>query len=343
MNGSRPRLRTTGWRYVVGRVVRDFFADGMLDKGAMLTFFTVLSFAPTLLAVYSIATLFLANNAALVSSLVDDFISEYIPQDYQTAVDDVISMVLGSSTGGIFGLIVAVLTSLWSASAYVRAFSRCSNELWGQPEGRSLIRTFGTMLLTTLFLQFGMALIITAVVLNETVVSTVLGPIAEPLGLGDVLAFLLGVFLPVWQWVRWPVIIVLIIVLIAMLYYFTPNVKQPRFRWLSWGALVAVLGIGLASAGFYLYLLFLTGLSSYGAIGTLLALFFVLWGINIILLVGVKVDAEVERARQLKEGVEAEREIHLPLRSMVALEKNDIKRERVVERGRELREHWEQG
>lgn len=342
MNESRPRLKTTGWRYVVGRVIRDFLADNMLDKAAMLTFFTVLSFAPTLLAVYSIATLFLANNAVLVSSLAEDFISEYIPQDYQTAVDDVISMVLGSSTGGLFGLIIAVFTSLWSASAYVRAFSRCSNQLWGQPEGRSLIRTFGTMLLTTLFLQFGMALIITAVVLNETAVSTVLGPIAEPLGLGDVLAFLLGVFLPVWRWVRWPVIILLIVMLIAVLYYFTPNVKQPRFRWLSWGALVAVLGIALVSTGFYLYLLFFTGLSSYGAIGTLLALFFALWGVNIILLVGVKVDAEVERARQLKEGVESEREIHLPLRSTAALEKNELKRERVVEQGRELRQHWEQ-
>lgn len=333
----RPHLTWVGWRYVLGRVVREFFPAGILDKAAMLTFFTVLSFAPTLLAVYSIATLILANNADLVGTLVGDVITEYVPAEYQETVRDVVSMVLGSSMGGILGLIAGVLTSLWSASAYVRAFSRCSNHLYGQAEGRTLIRTFGTMLGTTLLLQIGMVIILAALVLNESVVSAVLGPIAGPLGLGDVLDYLLGVFLPVWRWARWPVILVLTNMLIAVMYYYTPNVKQPRFRWLSWGAVVAMAGIGLVAGAFWLYLSYLTGLSSYGAIGTVLALMFALWGANISLVLGVKVDAEVERARQLKAGIPAERDIQLPLRGTTALIKQDAAREKVEERGRELR------
>ncbi|GAB2503161.1 YihY/virulence factor BrkB family protein [Corynebacterium atrinae] len=337
-DSPRPSLKDGGWSYACGRAVREFWLDSSLDKAAMLTFFTVLSFAPTLLATYSMATLFLANNADLVESLLADFIRDYVPDTYQETVREVVMMVIGTAAGGVVGLVAGILVALWSASAYVRAFSRCANSIYGLREGRTLIRNFATQLATTLVLLLGIVLIASSIALNEVVVSTVLGPIAEPLGLTDVLDYLLSVFLPIWAWVRWPVIILLTIVLIAVLYYFTPNVKQPRFRWLSLGASVAMVGLALVSGAFYLYLLFLTGLSSYGAIGTVLALLFALWGGNISLLLGVTVDAEVERARQLREGVEAEETIQLPLRSTRALERQEQTKEKVIERGRELRE-----
>lgn len=337
-DSPRPSLKDGGWSYACGRAIREFWLDSSLDKAAMLTFFTVLSFAPTLLATYSIATLFLANNADLVESLLADFIRDYVPGTYQETVREIVMMVIGTAAGGVMGLIAGILVALWSASAYVRAFSRCVNSIYGLREGRTLIRNFATQLATTLVLLLGMVLIASSIALNEVVVSTVLGPFAEPLGLTNVLDYLLSVFLPIWVWVRWPVIVLLTIVLIAVLYYFTPNVKQPRFRWLSLGASVAMVGLALVSGAFYLYLLFLTGLSSYGAIGTVLALLFALWGGNISLLLGVTVDAEVERARQLREGVVAEENIQLPLRSTRALERQDQTKEMVIERGRELRE-----
>lgn len=337
---SRPRLSSRGWRYVIGRVLREFWFDGGPDLAAKLTFFTVLSFAPTILAVYSLATVVLANNAALVEDLTGDFIAGYIPGEYQDTVRDIIDMVIGSQTGGVVGVIVGAAIALWSASAYVRAFSRTANTVYGQIEGRSLIRLWGTMFLLTFALIIGIVTILVSVMLNETVVNATLGPIAEPLGLGGTLEFLLGVFLPVWRWGKWPVIFGLAAMLIAVLYYFTPNVKQARFRWLSIGAFVALVGLTLVGGGFWLYLSYFSSLSSYGAIGTILALMFALWGGNMMLVMGMRVDAEVERARQLKEGLESEREIQLPPRATRQVDRHEAMREKMEARGRDLRESY---
>lgn len=337
---SRPRLSSRGWRYVIGRVLREFWFGGGPDLAAKLTFFTVLSFAPTILAVYSLATVVLANNAELVEELTGDFIAGYIPGEYQETVRDIIDMVIGSQTGGVVGVIVGAAIALWSASAYVRAFSRTANTVYDQIEGRSLIRLWATMFLLTFALLIGIVTILVSVMLNETVVNATLGPIAEPLGLGGTLEFLLGAFLPVWWWVKWPVIFGMAAMLIAVLYYFTPNVKQARFRWLSIGAFVALVGLALVSGGFWLYLSYFSSLSSYGAIGTILALMFALWGANMMLVLGMKVDAEVERARQLKEGLESEREIQLPPRATRQVERHEAMREKMESRGRDLRERY---
>ena len=339
-SGRRPRLSSHGWRYVSGRVMREFWLGGGTDLAAKLTFFTVLSFAPTILAVYSLATLVLANNAALVGQLTDDLITGYVPGEYRDSVRTIVDTVIGSQTGGMVGVAVGVGIALWSASAYVRAFSRTANTVWDQIEGRSLPRLWATMFLLTAALIIGIVGILVSLMLNETVVNATLGRLAEPLHLGDTLDFLLGVFLPVWRWVKWPVVLGLTAMLIAVLYYFTPNVRQDRFRWLSTGAFVALLGLMLVSGGFWVYLSYFTAMSSYGAIGTILTSLFALWGANVALVLGMKVDAEIERARQLKEGRSAEREIDLPPRSTRQVERTEARRERLEERGRDLRERY---
>ncbi len=310
------------------------------DQAAKLTFFTVMSFAPTILAVYSLATLMLVNNADLVEELTVDFIARYIPGEYQDSVRNVVDTVIGSQSGGVVGVIVGVTIALWSTSAYVRAFSRTANTVYGQREGRSIPRLWATMFLLTVALLIGIVGILVSVMINETVVNATLSPIAEPLGLGGTLDFLLGVFLPVWRWTKWPVILALATVLIAVLYYFTPNVRQARFRWLSVGAFVALLGLALVSGVFWLYLSYFTSLNSYGAIGTILAFMFALWGFNMMLVLGMKVDVEVERTRQLKEGLRAEQRIHLPPRSTRRVERTEAMQEQLEERGRDLRERY---
>lgn len=326
-----------GARYVFRRVVREFFLLGIIDMAANLTFFTLLAVAPTILAIYSIATIVLANNAGLVSELTTDFITTYIPGEYRTAVTDLVNAVIGSSTGGIVGLIVGTIVALWSASAYVRAFSRCANTVYEQSEGRPLIAKLATMLGTTLFMVVGMVLILASVMLNETVVNATLGLIAEPLGLSGVLDYLLRVFLPVWRWLKWPIIFALAVLLLAVLYYVTPNVRQARFRWLSVGAFIALIGIALVIVGFSLYLNYFAVLGSYGAIGTMLALMFTVWGANIMLILGVKIDAEIERVQQLRAGVRAERQIQLPPRSTRRNREREVAREKMAQRGRDLR------
>lgn len=244
----------------------------------------------------------------------------------------------GSTTGGVIALLIGVTTALWSSSGYVKAFSRSTNAIYGRTEGRGLIKLTAAMLATTLGLLLGIVLILICLVLNETVVSGLLGPIAQPFGVVGVLNFLMDTFLPVWAWVKWPVILALLIGLIAVLYYyFTPNVRQPKFRWISLGSIVAIIGIVLAAGALYLYFSLLGGYSSYGALGGVMALLITLWVFNIVLLLGVEIDAEVERARELQADIAAEDNIQLPPRDTAKVEKQRKVREQLESDGRELR------
>ncbi len=334
---SPPKLTGASWKYALKRAVKEFTADRGVDLAATLTYYTVLSLAPALLAVFSILSLFLASNAEEITTLVDGLVSEYVPADYQALVVDLVDTVTGSASGGIIALIIGIATALWSASAYVKAFSRSANQIYGREEGRGLVKQTGTMLITTLAMLLGIVLILVALALSEPLVQGVLGPIAGPLGLEGLLDFSLRTFLPVWAWVKWPVILALLVAMIAILYYLTPNVRQPKFRWISLGAVVAIVGIALAGIALYFYLSLFAGYSSYGAIGTVMALLFALWIFNMVLLLGMEVDAELERARELQSGIEAEANIQLPPRDTGRVEKMRQTQEDVESEGRTLR------
>lgn len=337
------KLKGTSWKYAFKRAVKEFTADGGTDLAAMLTYYTVLSLAPALLAIFSIVSLVLANNADTVTGLVDDVVTQYVPADYQGLVTNLVETMTSSATGGVIALIIGIATALWSSSAYVKAFSRCMNTIYGRTEGRTLIKQTGTMLLTTLAMLLGIVLILVSIALNETVVTAVLGPIAEPLGLGGMLTFLTQSFLPIWAWAKWPFILALVIGMIALLYYTTPNVKQPKFTWISMGAVVAIIGIAIAAVALSIYFAQFAGYSSYGAIGSVMALLFALWVFNIVLLLGAEVDAEVERARQLQSGIPAEESIQLPPRDTTKVEKMKETRDQLETEGRILRmTHGEQ-
>lgn len=290
------------------------------------------------LAVFSIISLVLRNNADTVTSMLDQWAQEYVPADYQDLVLDLIGTLTGSATGGVIALIIGIATALWSASAYVKAFSRSSNIIYARGEGRGLVMQTATMLLTTLAMLLGLVLILVALALNEALVSALLGPIAEPLGLGGALTFMTETFLPVWAWVKWPVILALLIVLVAVLYHYTPNVRPPKFTWLSLGSVVAILGIVIAGVALYIYFRFFGGYSSYGAVGGVMALLLTLWVFNIVLLLGVEVDAEVERARELQADLPAEDNIQLPPRAVKKAKKQKKSDEKLEQEARELRE-----
>ncbi|QGF24288.1 YihY/virulence factor BrkB family protein [Raineyella fluvialis] len=337
------RLTGPSRKYAAKRAGREFLSDGGPDLAAMLTYYTVLSLAPALLATFSIISLVLSNNAGTVTTAVDRLVQQYVPPKYQGQVGDLVQSITGSSSGGVIALIIGTAVALWSASAYVKAFSRCMNTVYGRVEGRSLVKQTGTMLLTTLVMLIGIVLILIALAANQTLVAGVLGPIAAPLGLTGTLNFLMGTFLPIWAWVKWPVILILVVVMVAVLYYFTPNVRQPKFKWVSLGSGVAIVGIAVTGVLLSIYLTQFAAYSSYGAIGSVMALMLVLWMFNIMLLLGAEVDAEVERARELQGGIEAESNILLPPRDTRMVEKMKATRDRLQATGRDLRlQHAEQ-
>jgi membrane protein len=142
-----------------------------------------------------------------------------------------------------------------------------------------------------------------------------------------------------WQILKWPAIGLLAVVIVALLYYATPNVEQPKFRWLSVGAGVAILVTVLASLAFSIYVARFGSYNKvYGSLAGVVITLVFLWLANLGLLVGAEINAELERGRQLQGGIKAERQLRLPPRDTTTAEKAEQKEAEDVAEGRRIRE-----
>ena len=309
------RLRRESWSLVLRRTWNDFFHDAFTDRAAGMTYFTLMAFAPTVLAAYSIATLIFSSRKDEVEQLTSEFIEQYIPSSFSEEANVVVSAIIGSSAQGTLALIVSLAISLFSASAYVRAFARIANTVYGRVEGRGIIRTWSLMWGLTAIIVIGAVIVLFANLLRDTVISEAIYPLAGQVGLEDAATYMVQAFLPVWNWLRFPVTVVVVLTLIAVLYHFSPNVRPSRFRWITYGSVAALAGTVGVWGLFGLYITYLAGASAYGALSTILALFMAIWLMNTSLIVGIKIDAEVLRAKELQLGMHSERFIQAPPRS----------------------------
>lgn len=309
------RLSWPGWKLVFKRVILDFSNDAMVDRAATLTYYTLLSIAPMLLAAYSIFSLLLPRDEDVPGSLMAEIIQKYVPEALQEDAMTLLLTIVGTPAQSTVALAVSIVISLLSASGYVRSFSRNANLMYGRVEGRPIVITWLTMWLITLVMVIGAVIIILGALLTESIVNAVLGPLARPLGLQEQLDYLTGIFLPAWSYARGPVIAVTAIALISVLYYLAPNVKPGRFRLLTLGSTLALAVSAALWVGFSWYLSFFGVRSTYGAFGTVLAVLALIWVMNIVLLEGVKIDAEVLRAKELQVGIDSTRVIQAPPRS----------------------------
>ncbi|KRE82157.1 ribonuclease BN [Arthrobacter sp. Soil763] len=313
------------WKYIAKKTLREFTKDQCPDLAASLTYYAVLSLFPALLALVSLLGLF--GDPKKTTSALLDVVQGIAPGQTVDTLRSVVEELASSSAAGLT-LVIGLLTALWSASGYVGAFSRAMNRVYEIDEGRTFIKLRGTILGVTL-----VNLLIVVVLAAMLVLS---GPVAESvgnlLGLGDA-------FLAVWNIAKWPVMLVLVILAIALLYYATPNVKQPKFRWMSMGSAIALVVFLLASLAFGFYVAnFSSYNKTYGAIGGVIIALLWLWILNMSLLFGAEFDAETERGRQLQAGIEAEETIQLPPRDTKKSDKLQAKEEEDIRRGRELRE-----
>lgn len=143
----------------------------------------------------------------------------------------------------------------------------------------------------------------------------------------------------VWSVLKWPVLLIVVVVLVAVLYHFTPNLRRPRFRWFSVGAIVAIIAL---AAGTLVFGLYVSGFShygnTYGAFAGVIIFLLWLWIANIALLFGAELDAEIERGRELQAGVAAEKSVQLPPIDTRKSDKQAARRERDLEEGRGIRD-----
>jgi membrane protein len=318
------RLPAQSWKYIFKRAVGKFGQDGCTDIAAGLTYYGVFSLFPALLALVSI--LGLLGQAEQTTKVMLALAGRLSDQKVVDVIKGPVEQLASSPAAG-WTFALGLVTALWTASGYVGAFSRAMNRIYGTDEGRPFWKLRPTLLLVTLA-----AVLMAAAIALMLVVS---GPIA--LAAGDALG-VGNAAVRAWNMAKWPVVAVLAIVLIAILYYFTPNVRQPRFRWISFGAAVALFAMVAASAGFGFYISnFDKYNKTYGTLAGMIVLLLWLWILNLMLLLGAELDVELERGRQLMAGIKAESELQLPPRDTAASAKKRDRELLLVAEGRSLR------
>ncbi|MEA2422353.1 MAG: rane protein [Thermoleophilaceae bacterium] len=291
-------LPARSWKQILKRTVKEFQDDNLTDWAAALTYYGVMSLFPMLLVL--VALLGVVGQESTITTMTDSLRAAGL-KDVAKNVEGPLNEIVRNK-GGAGALIgVGLVGALWSASGYIGAFTRAMNAVYEVKEGRPFWKLRPLQVAITL-----LAVLLISLVLIAAVVS---GPIAEAvgraIGVGDT-----GV--TIWGVAKWPVILVVVMGMVAGLYYVAPNVRQPRFRWISPGGVVAVLVWVLASAGFGLYVSnFNSYGKTYGALGSVITFLVWVWISNLALLFGAELDSELERERELKLGLPAEDELRL--------------------------------
>jgi membrane protein len=285
---------------VMKRTLREFKADNLTDLAAALTYYGVLAIFPMIIVIVSVlglvghsATQPLINNLATVA-----------PGPAKTIFTSAIHNVGGhQGTAGVL-FIVGLLVSLWSASGYIAAFMRASNVVWDVEEGRPIWKTvpirFGVTVVTVLLL--------TASALAVVLTGGLAHRVANVIGLGSTAVTVFDI-------AKWPIMLVIVSLILSILYYMGPNVRQPGFRWVSPGSILAVGVWILASAAFAFYVASFSSYNkTYGALGGIVVFLIWLWITNVVILLGAELNAELERARLIEAGHPADSEPYLPVR-----------------------------
>ncbi|MFC8596889.1 YihY/virulence factor BrkB family protein [Isoptericola sp. NPDC057191] len=321
---SPKDLKKPSWRLASKGAVREFMDDQCTDLAAALTYYAVLAAAPALLALVSLLG-FVGDPEKAINSILTT-VSDFLPEETLAIVKPLVENLV-NSTGAGLALVVGLVIALWSASGYVTAFGRAMNRVYEVEEGRPIWKLRPLLLLVTLVVVVLAAIIVASLVLSGPVARS----IGDAVGLGDAA-------LTAWNIAKWPVALLLVIVVVALLYHLTPNVKQPKFRWISVGAVVAIVVWLIASAAFAFYVANFGSYGSYGMLGTVIVFLLWLWITNLALLFGAELDAELERSRELQGGIAAEEAIQLPPRDTRASDKKAAKRADAVAEARAVRE-----
>jgi membrane protein len=295
------KLPRRAWPDVLKRTYKEYKADNLGDLAAALTYYGVLAIFPMLVVLVSLLGLL---GQSVTQPLIDN-LAKVAPgaakQIFTSAIHNIQSH---QGTAGVV-FVVGLAAALWSASGYIAAFMRASNIVWDVEEGRPIYKTIPIRLGTTL---------VTVLLLTFTAVAVVVtGGLAKQVG------NLIGAgqsAVTIWDIAKWPVLLVVVAVILAILYYVSPNVRQPGFRWVTPGGLFAVLMWVLASALFAFYVSnFSSYNKTYGALASVIVFLVWLWITNTVILLGAELNAEIERGRQIEGGQRADREPFLPLRS----------------------------
>ncbi|HEX5820658.1 MAG TPA: YihY/virulence factor BrkB family protein, partial [Solirubrobacterales bacterium] len=292
--------RKTGLSATLKRTVGEFQEDNLTDWAATLTYYGLLALFPALIVLVSIVGL--VGDPQSTTNTLTDIVTKLGPDSAASTFQGPIQQLTESRATAGFALIASTLIALWSASGYLGAFIRASNVIYETREGRPFWKLRPLQLLLTLVIVLLLAVMALGVVLTGPIVADVAGPI----GVSDTAV-------SIWSYAKWVLIAFLFVLMIGLIYYASPNVKQRGFKWITPGGLVALVVWLVASAGFGLYVSqFASYNKVYGSLAGIVVILIWMWITNLAILFGHELNAERERDVQLEQGVPgAEREIQL--------------------------------
>lgn len=298
---SPVRLSGTSWWAALRRTVAEFQKDNLTDLAAALTYYSVLSIFPGVLVLVSLLGLLGKRTTDDVQGTVRDVVPA---GDIRDILDVAITQVRDNTGTASLAAVLGLLAAFWSASGYVGAFMRASNAIYDVPEGRPIWKT--------LPIRLGVTAVIGVMLLASALIVVFTGRLAEVAG--DVLG-IGGAAVTAWGIAKWPVLLLLVSLMFAILYWASPNARQGGFRWITPGGVVAVLVWLLASAGLALYVVnFGSYNKTYGTLAGVIVFLIWLWLTNVAILIGAELNAELERGRAIAAGYPPDREPYLELR-----------------------------
>jgi membrane protein len=262
------------------RSVRAFLDDDMPTYAAALSYSALFALFPFL--IFLIALLGFLHIPDFFDWLLEQA-QPAMPSDSYSLVESVIRDIQGKPRGGL--LSVGILIAIWSASSGIRSVMNAMNVAFGVEETRSALRRYALSVVYTI----GLAALLIASAALMLVGPRAIRWIADQADLGSQ-------FVTLWTWLRWPVLVLLLMMVAALIYYVAPNVDQP-FALVSPGAVVAVIIWVLASVGFSLYVSNFSNYSAtYGSLGGIIVLLLYFYISSAVLLLGAEVNAELRRA-----------------------------------------------
>jgi membrane protein len=296
------------WWAAVKRTVREFQVDNLKDWAAALTYYSVLSIFPALVVLVSLIDL---AGRSTIQTLVDN-LGQVAPGSVNQILKGAISNLQQTrGSAGVLALI-GLAAALWSASNYIAAFMRASNAIYDVPEGRPVWKTLPIRIAVTVIVMVLLAASAVAVVATG--------------GLADRIGRLLGLgsaVVTAWDLVKWPVLLLVVSFMFALLYWASPNAKQ-GFRWVTPGGILAVVVWVAASVAFAVYVAnFGAYNKTYGSLASVIVFLVWLWLSNIAILLGAELNAELERGRAIAAGHPPEEEPYMELRDTSKLRDRD--------------------
>ncbi|WP_033040454.1 YihY/virulence factor BrkB family protein [Streptomyces monomycini] len=287
-SGKPTTLIAHSWWSVLRRTAKEFVDDELHDRAAGLTYYGVLSLFPALLVLVSMLGVIGKSATDAVLGTLEEITPDAAQQILSGAVRQ---LQHGPGTGSVLA-VLGLLAALWSASSYIAAFIRAANAVYDLPEGRPAWKT--------LPLRLGVTVVLMVLLAASAVIVVFTGSLARQagrgLGIGDT-------GLAVWSVAKWPVLVLLVVLMITILYRATPNVRDQGLRWLTPGSFLAVALWLAASAGFALYVAnFGSYNKTYGTLAGVVIFLVWLWLSNLAVLLGLEFDAELARQRAITEG-----------------------------------------